>query len=710
MTVVGRITIGVSVALVALVGVTLWLVARVDELARLNVETVEVQVAATDRAAEARRLLDPLESSASKYLVSRDPGYAERVLELETALSRELAALRNLPLDATERVAAAGLHAAFKQHLDDFGVERLHHMTGTADRVDALEASLDAVRQATTELSRSSRRSMAQRSAAALARSEEAANLSFAAAVVALLGSLTVLAFMLRSISRPLRALVAGTRAVSAGDFSVRLDVRSRDELAQLAGSFNAMVDELEQLERLKSAFVSHISHELKTPIVAMIETNQLLLDEVVGPLDERQRRMLDLQLSSARRLEAMISDLLDASAHAAGLRYVYSAHDLCAVVRGAADVLEARSLNLGIHLAIATQDDPIPVLCDADRIAQVVQNLVDNALKVTPRGGSLDVYVDTVDASEIDTDLLGPDDSRPRGRVARIRVRDTGPGFAEDEGRRIFDRFSRGRNAARGSGSGVGLGLAICRDIVSAHRGWIGAFSPTGGGAEFTVVLPLHRKGSTAPPRLLPSLTTALALVVVGLGTLGATGCAEVPIVPRASLPGDALFARGDFTGAGAEYERDAARARFPEERAHAAFGRIMVLLVDDPTDEQGRVRSAVEALSAAHPTSHWARQGRLIVDQLDARARSGQALREEESRREGLQAELQSLALRGDELWYEIADIELRLEEARDERGKLLGELALMRGRLEKLQEEADRARAELDALKRIDLRKRP
>ena len=104
---------------------------------------------------------------------------------------------------------------------------------------------------------------MAQRSAGALARSEEAANLSFAAAVVALLGSLTVLAFMLRSISRPLRALVAGTRAVSAGDFSVRLDVRSRDELAQLAGSFNAMVDELEQLDRLKSAFVSHISHEV---------------------------------------------------------------------------------------------------------------------------------------------------------------------------------------------------------------------------------------------------------------------------------------------------------------------------------------------------------------------------------------------------------------------------------------------------------------
>ncbi|EYF03943.1 HAMP domain-containing sensor histidine kinase [Chondromyces apiculatus] len=733
MTVVGRISFGVTVALIALVGVTLWLVARVDELARLNVETVEVQVAATDRAAEARRLVDPLESISSKYLVSRDPAYAERAEELEDALSRELTALDALPIDAAERAAEASLQSAFKAHLAAFGVERLHGLEGTPERVDALEASLDTVRQALAELTRSSRRAMTERSTAALARSEEAARLSFAAAAVALLGSLAVLAFLLRTVSRPLRALVAGTRAVSAGDFSTRIDVRSRDELAHLARAFNAMVSELEQLERLKSSFVSHISHELKTPLVGMIETNQLLLDEVLGPLDDRQRRMLDLQLSSARRLEAMISDLLDASAHAAGLRYVYSAHDLRAVVQRAAAVHEARAHNLGVRLTVTAQPDPIPVLCDADRIAQVVQNLVDNALKVTPRDGTLDVTADTVDDRDLDADLLPPGAERPRGRFARITVRDTGPGLPDDERRRIFDRFARGRHAARGSGAGVGLGLAICRDIVSAHRGFIGATSPEAGGAEFTVILPLHFAGSV-PPRSLPALTAAgllstlplvsaalplvsaalplvsaaLPLVSAAALALGATAC--TPPAPRAVLPGDTLVSRGDLVAARAAYDRDATTSPFPEERAHAAFAAAMLLLHGDPDDPRGAAREALYAVEQRYSGTHWSRSARIVLDQIHARAVARLSLREEAARRAELQLELTTLVLRSDEIWYEMVEIEMRLDEARDERGKLLGEMALLRGRLEKLQEESDRVRGELDALKRIDLRRRP
>src|SRR5690606_7693985 len=111
----------------------------------------------------------------------------------------------------------------------------------------------------------------------------------------ALVTSFLVLLLTVRSVSGPLASLLEGTRRVAAGDLSSRLDVRSRDELGQLAGAFNAMVAQLAELESAKTAFVSHVSHELRTPLVGIVETNALLLDEIVAPLDPKQRRMLEL-------------------------------------------------------------------------------------------------------------------------------------------------------------------------------------------------------------------------------------------------------------------------------------------------------------------------------------------------------------------------------------------------------------------------------
>jgi two-component system sensor histidine kinase GlrK len=137
-----------------------------------------------------------------------------------------------------------------------------------------------------------------------------------------LVRSLSILVSLLivRSISKPLANLTEGTRAIADGKFFYRLDTTRKDEFAQLAQDFNKMTLRLNELDELKKDFVSHVSHELKAPLASMQETIQIMLEEIPGPLTEKQKRLLALNLQSGTRLTSMISNLLDHSTAEAGV------------------------------------------------------------------------------------------------------------------------------------------------------------------------------------------------------------------------------------------------------------------------------------------------------------------------------------------------------------------------------------------------------
>src|SRR5690606_1638769 len=151
---------------------------------------------------------------------------------------------------------------------------------------------------------------------------EDAWRAAISATLLALFSSASLLILVIRHLRRRLDAFVDGTVAVSQGAFSAQLPVGGDDELGRVATAFNRMVSALAELERLKSDFLSSISHELRTPLVAMVETNEALLDDIAGPLTDKQRRMISLNAGAARRLSVMIGDLLELNVVRSGLRY----------------------------------------------------------------------------------------------------------------------------------------------------------------------------------------------------------------------------------------------------------------------------------------------------------------------------------------------------------------------------------------------------
>jgi signal transduction histidine kinase len=287
-----------------------------------------------------------------------------------------------------------------------------------------------------------------------------------AAGLAALLALLTGL-LVARRITRPVGRLIAVTRAMGRGDRAARVGpISAPGEIGELATAFDLMANTLDRQEQLRRDLVADVAHELRTPIAVLQAGHEALLDGVTEPTPGQLASLRDEVL----RLARMVGDLQTlAAAEAAALRLTLSGQDLAQITASAADSLAGRFETAGITLE--RQLAPVVVLADAGRLHQVITNLLTNALKFTPSGGTV-----TVQAG-------------PAGADAVLRVADTGPGIATEDLPRVFDRFWRGQGAAHVSGSGIGL--AVAAELARAHGGRLVAHSEPGHGAQFTLTLP---------------------------------------------------------------------------------------------------------------------------------------------------------------------------------------------------------------------------
>jgi len=238
------------------------------------------------------------------------------------------------------------------------------------------------------------------------------------------------------------------------------------------------------EIDQMKTDFVSLVSHELRTPLTSIIGFAALLLEGEIGPLNATQRRSLTAVHRQAKRLAALISNLLDVSRIEAGqVSLRQEPVDLEAMAQAVLQELQpqARAKNLAMDL-VAPPDLPV-VRGDPERLTQVLSNLVGNAVKFTPPGGRVEL---TLDGEE--------------GEL-KIRVRDTGPGIPLADQPRIFDKFYQVERVATRKSGGTGLGLAIVKGIVEAHGGRIEVESTPGQGASFTVSLPARARAAAAAP-----------------------------------------------------------------------------------------------------------------------------------------------------------------------------------------------------------------
>ena len=197
-----------------------------------------------------------------------------------------------------------------------------------------------------------------------------------------------------------------------------------------------------------------------------MRETNELLLDGLAGPLTSEQRRMLELNRDGAVRLSGMIRKVLDLSRLEAGaMEYDFAAHELGRLLRQGVDEFSAAAQDRGIAVELRLPESDVTVHCDRDRLLQVVNNLLANALKFAPPGSLVKVELEAPAERRV---VRGWRRAREDGRAV-VRVEDQGPGVPADQQKRIFDKFHRG---SRKGSHGFGLGLAISREIVEAHGG----------------------------------------------------------------------------------------------------------------------------------------------------------------------------------------------------------------------------------------------
>ena len=285
--------------------------------------------------------------------------------------------------------------------------------------------------------------------------------------IVAVLLALLVVQLLARGMTAPLREMAVAAAAMARGEHGQQVSVRGRDEVAQLAEAFNAMSAELAETDRQRRELVANVSHELRTPLSALQATLENLIDGV-QPADPATLEAMHEQVARLGRMVTQLLDLSRMEADEAPLnKCSFAVASLLRRVREEASLRAPKGFDLE---ASATPAD-LELVADEERIHQVMTNLVDNAIRFSPPGGSVRVSATAQNGS------------------VRFEVADEGPGIPADQRSRVFERFYS-LDEAR-SGGGPGLGLAISRWIVEMHGGEISADEAATGGCLIVVDLP---------------------------------------------------------------------------------------------------------------------------------------------------------------------------------------------------------------------------
>ena len=290
--------------------------------------------------------------------------------------------------------------------------------------------------------------------------------------LVALGFAVLVAALLARTITRPLRDLVGGVRRFAGGDYGTRVPLAGPSEVAELGTAFNEMAGEIQRARGSEQAFLADISHELRTPLTSIQGFAQAIVEGKAR--GDAVSHVAEIIHREARRLVRMVEGLLQVARLESGAQSM-AREDVAParLLESAVAALEVQAKDAGVSFDVAGTDALPTLRGDPNKLAQLFLNVLDNAVKHSPRGATVHVR-----------------GNRDDGAIV-VRVRDAGSGLPQGAQTRLFQRFYRGENAQR---DGAGLGLAIAQAIAQAHGGSIRASNVDGGGAEFAVRLPVAR------------------------------------------------------------------------------------------------------------------------------------------------------------------------------------------------------------------------
>jgi signal transduction histidine kinase len=437
-----------------------------------------------------RNVID-LETSLRGYVLSGNKRFLEPWTKARASLAGSIEAIKRLTGDnAAQKRRVSALASSIHAYVEDYavpilGIARIDSSAARAAVAAAEgERRFDAIRRQFGRILALENALASKRVASAKDQANRAIEVALAAlatcAVLVVLYSLELVV----GIARPIRRAVDAAAQVAQGDLAVRLPEQGPGEVRHLAVSFNKMAralargradlesqnEQLLEMERLRTELISTVSHEARTPLACVLGYTSLLLTR---DLDEVQRRrFLEIIAAEGRRLGSLIDDFIDVKRIEEGRLELHAEPiDLGAVLAEQVRILSGRTERHTVELL--ADDAPLVVRGDSARLAQVVANLLANAVKYSPEGGRIEAS------------------ARENGAFVRVEVRDEGLGIPAAHRASVFTKFFRGGAAKQHGISGLGLGLAISREIVEAHGGSIGFATTEGEGSCFWFEVP---------------------------------------------------------------------------------------------------------------------------------------------------------------------------------------------------------------------------
>jgi two-component system sensor histidine kinase GlrK len=461
---------GFTLVMVPLVGAMAYSAWHTERLAAQS----RTAVFTASRAARASRsLVDriaAIERVAQQITVLSDPRLAVDDYAKVHRSFRQLAdEIAQLPIDEMQR-AALNRTAEQEQSLYDLLTSEPRPRLDSKSVGERIDRLIESARDVLAINSRIADREVERLNAKAEQVQRGLLVLVFFSTAVALIIALA----LTRYIARPISEIDAAIRQLGGADFSRAIAVRGPEDLRYLGRRLDWLRRRLEEFETQKNRFLRHVSHELKTPLTALREGAELLHDRVGGPLTPTQVQVVSILRDNSVKLQRLIEELLDyqRALHAAALLEVKTVV-LDELVAEAARSHELAARSKGLRLVLDAQSTLLQA--DPDKLRSVLDNLISNAVKFTPAGGTITVR------------------ARAMSGEAVIEVIDSGPGVPAEERESIFNLFFRGRTRGETGGNaaikGSGLGLAIARELVEAHGGRIAVVGESGG--HFRVTLP---------------------------------------------------------------------------------------------------------------------------------------------------------------------------------------------------------------------------
>lgn len=443
--------------------------AKVRHLSDESTRLVRTGVQTTHYTQQLFQQIASMERSAKLYQVLTDPGLLQVYRD---SRARLMETLTNIEAVATDPVRSTHLQA-LRNALRRLDAALLSPVPVTPDvmrdAVDAIAPMWEAAFRLSAATSEQVESGLSRLEAAT---SNTQQYLFWQSAVLILLTAVLVTIFTLL-LMRPIRQIDQAISQLGKGTFSKPIAVRGPTDLVDLGRQLEWLRVRLLELAQERNRFLRHMSHELKTPLANIREGTELLMDGAVGELDSAQREVTTILRDNGIKLQQLIENLLSFSAwqtRHSGLEI--SDFRLRPLIKSTLETHQLTLLAQRVHLDLKVQD--VELRADRAKLKLILDNLLSNALKYSPRGGTIFIH------ASADQDVLTLD------------VADTGPGISREERSAIFEAFYSGRAPTAGHLKGTGIGLSVVSEFVQAHRGSIEIMDSVFPGAHFRIRLPL--------------------------------------------------------------------------------------------------------------------------------------------------------------------------------------------------------------------------